>query len=171
MILPAHSGAAALDLTGPGNVGTGAGVFRAILTEVGQQYRLTFYLGNATGDRDEVSGNTWAYQLPSSIKLLIGGVSAGTFTNADVTWNSVNWRQFGYSFTAQGASTRVTFLNGTPDGDKYAGLDDVAVVAVPEPGTWAMMIAGFAVLGRTMRRRPKAPAGREQGASSKLVAV
>lgn len=32
-----------------------------------------------------------------------------------------------------------------------------ATPAVPEPATWAMMIAGFGILGGTMRRRRRAP--------------
>ena len=29
--------------------------------------------------------------------------------------------------------------------------------AVPEPGTWAMLLAGFGMLGAAMRRKSKAP--------------
>lgn len=32
-------------------------------------------------------------------------------------------------------------------------IDDIAVNAVPEPGTWAMMLLGFGALGFAMRRR------------------
>lgn len=32
------------------------------------------------------------------------------------------------------------------------------VVAVPEPGTWALLILGFGLVGARMRRRPRAPA-------------
>lgn len=35
---------------------------------------------------------------------------------------------------------------------------DAATPAVPEPATWVMMLAGFGVAGRAMRRRPKARA-------------
>jgi len=44
--------------------------------------------------------------------------------------------------------------NGEMHLDTYAGAFRPAA-AVPEPGTWMMMLAGFAVLGATLRRRRK----------------
>lgn len=41
------------------------------------------------------------------------------------------------------------------DGNDYAGNFRIAVNAVPEPATWALMLLGFGALGATMRRRPK----------------
>lgn len=37
-------------------------------------------------------------------------------------------------------------------------LDNIAVSAVPEPATWAMMIAGFGMAGAALRRRRVTPA-------------
>lgn len=42
------------------------------------------------------------------------------------------------------------------DLDRQFGL--TALQAVPEPGSWAMMIGGFALVGGTLRRRGSAPA-------------
>ena len=46
-----------------------------------------------------------------------------------------------------------------PDDDNHDDLMVLAVVrsAVPEPGTWAMLLAGFGMLGAAMRRKSKAP--------------
>jgi hypothetical protein len=46
-------------------------------------------------------------------------------------------------------------VNGTSvEGASYSGVFNVA--AVPEPATWAMMIAGLGVVGMAMRRRSSA---------------
>ena len=42
-------------------------------------------------------------------------------------------------------------LNVLPGGTYYAGEFAVAVPAVPEPGEWALMIAGLAAIGAKMR--------------------
>ena len=48
--------------------------------------------------------------------------------------------------------TQVIFSSG---GNSFE-LDNIAVSAVPEPATWAMMIAGFGMLGTALRRRQSA---------------
>ena len=35
-----------------------------------------------------------------------------------------------------------------------SGVDSVVTASVPEPATWALMIGGFGLVGRAMRRRP-----------------
>jgi hypothetical protein len=32
-------------------------------------------------------------------------------------------------------------------------FDNIAVAAIPEPGTWALMISGFGLMGAALRRR------------------
>lgn len=146
-----HGGSSALDLTGAGNAGLGVGIHRDFATTVGQDYEIEFFLGNATGSADGMQGNSSVYLLPSSLDVMIDGSSIGIFTNADVTNGTVNWRRFTAGFTAQHDYTRVGFFNATPLGDNYAGLDDVALTAVPEPLTWTMLLAGFAMVGYGMR--------------------
>lgn len=61
-----------------------------------------------------------------------------------------------FQFTAQGASTTLSFASGSDEGAYGAVLDNVTVTsAVPEPTTWAMMLVGFGVVGASMRRRAK----------------
>jgi hypothetical protein len=38
-------------------------------------------------------------------------------------------------------------------GDNYYALSELQAFAVPEPGTWALMIAGFGLAGAALRRR------------------
>ncbi len=62
-----------------------------------------------------------------------------------------------------GASVQVALGSACPTGMKLipsmiygfkvSGVDAVGVRPVPEPATWAMMIAGFGLIGTTLRRR------------------
>lgn len=54
------------------------------------------------------------------------------------------------SFNGTVTSLTVDRLTGTPDQFGFA-----LVPSVPEPATWAMMLAGFAIVGAAMRRRPQ----------------
>ena len=46
------------------------------------------------------------------------------------------------------------FANGGPGGlPPFSLLDNVVVSDVPEPSTWAMLIAGFGLVGVAARRR------------------
>lgn len=49
---------------------------------------------------------------------------------------------------------RVTGYYGQKGGS-YAGTFNFGAAAVPEPAAWAMMIAGFGLVGAAMRRRTK----------------
>jgi hypothetical protein len=55
------------------------------------------------------------------------------------------WEDGSVRFIGDGRSNTITF--GEIGGLTYAGLDDVSIIAVPEPSTWALALAGFAGLG------------------------
>ena len=84
------------------------------------------------------------------IQALLNGVNVGTQQSFALSANGTNF----LGITAQGSE----LFNGfTLSG---ANLTDVRQVrlagvqtAVPEPGTWAMMLVGFAAIGFSMRRR------------------
>ncbi len=58
------------------------------------------------------------------------------------------------NFALTGASRDLGYLEFTSNGKAFE-LDDIAFAtsAVPEPATWAMMIAGFGLAGTAIRRR------------------
>lgn len=147
----AHLGLNSVDLTGAGNVGPTAGITQTVATTAGQAYLLTFWLGNADG-----SGNG-NYLLPSALSLSIDGGTAQTFSNSDTTTFTINWKQFSTGFVATSASTTLSFLNATGATDSEAGLDDVVLVAVPEPATAALALAGMAVVCMRLHRRRCSP--------------
>jgi len=71
------------------------------------------------------------------------------------------WMTANFTFTADSTSEVLSFLAvGTPAGNlpPFALLDGVSLTAVPEPSTWAMMLAGFGGLGfAAFRRRRRTP--------------
>jgi len=143
----AQSGRTSLDITGGGNTGLTSGITQTVDTIAGQVYRLSFWVGNADG-----SGNG-NYTRPSTVMLQINEGALRAFTNAEVTFHEVNWLLESFTFTASNAHTTISFFNGTPIGDAYAGLDNVRLAAVPEPASWALMISGFGLAGAALRRR------------------
>lgn len=60
-------------------------------------------------------------------------------------------RYMTYDFGAD----RVTKVIFSSSGNSFE-LDNIAVSAVPEPGAWALMIAGFGLMGAALRRRQAA---------------
>lgn len=81
---------------------------------------------------------------------LIGTVSGALIppANGNQTANVTN-RRVNVRFAGGQAITSVRFRS---EGVAFE-FDDIAVTAVPEPATWGLMIAGFAMVGAAARRR------------------
>jgi Protein of unknown function (DUF642)/PEP-CTERM motif len=135
--LTAQSGSYFLDLTDYHDTGPYGGVSQSIATTVGGHYALSFYLGSSP-----------EYGLPDSI-VASAGLTTGTFTSANSTPNF--WQLETLLFTAASPSTVISLVGNS--GTSYIGLDNVAVTAVPEPSSWAMMILGFMGVGFMAYRR------------------
>ena len=113
-------------------------VLRQVLGVIGgQQYDLTFsYLSSgATGNGLRVDFNGVGFN-PAVVGYAAtnGAVFTGTYT---------------FTATATGDTT-LRFL-GVRNG--FTHLDNVSVTAVPEPETYAMMLAGLGAVGFMARRR------------------
>lgn len=121
-----------LDLVGF-NDGT---ITQTFATTSGATYLLTFLYGNNPGGS------------PRSANVSVGNF-AGTITSN----TGLNYNSFSQLFTATGSSTTLTFASFGGSGNAGIALDNVAVTAVPEPASWAMMILGFGLVGGAMRRR------------------
>lgn len=65
------------------------------------------------------------------------------------------WRRESFRFTATEATHLLRFWAvGGPGGvPPFALLDGVSISAVPEPATWALLVAGFGFVGVAARRR------------------
>jgi hypothetical protein len=126
---------------------------------IGQEYQLSFYW--AGGELFNRTGYT-SIQLTGSL----GGDSFATpvylNTNPAGTPGSFSgWTLETFDFTANATSEALSFLAvGSPAANlpPFALLDGVSLTAVPEPSTWAMMLAGFGGLGfAAFRRRRRTP--------------
>ena len=133
---PAAEGTYSLDLTGLTNTFPYAGVSQAIATTVGTKYDLTFALAGRSDS------------TPVSVKVLAGSL-AQTFSNA-----SANWASQSLSFIAAASETPIS-ISGLSAG--LSGLiiqiDNVQVQAspVPEPASWALLVAGVFVVGAALQ--------------------
>jgi hypothetical protein len=111
----------------------------AILGSVGGFRALSFYMG---------SPDTYNY-----IDIDFGGGNVVTLGGTDLTNGDTNqswsWgKRINLDFGGDVAHA-VTFRSTNYSFE----LDNIAVTAVPEPATWAMMILGFGAAGAMMRRR------------------
>jgi len=131
--------------SGPTVAYTNGGTFSQDLsatTVAGATYTLTFYEGwrNDQG-------------LPTNaVDLVIGGTDVAA-TGAALTQG--DWTEYQATFTTatSGQSIAIDVANSGGQGD----FDNFNLTStVPEPTTWAMLLAGFGALGLALRRRKAA---------------
>ena len=92
-----------------------------------------------------------AYSDPTGASNPFSVTVGGVTTLFDTT--STAFTPFAFSFIAQGNDV-LKFDGSTLGNDATVGLDSITV-AVPEPATWMMMIAGFGMIGFGLRSRSK----------------
>ncbi|MBS0361858.1 MAG: DUF642 domain-containing protein [Proteobacteria bacterium] len=148
--ISASDGSYSLDLTGDTDGAGGfGGVSQTVNTVAGALYTLTFDLGS--------DGH---YGVPAGIVVSVTGETSQEYLSdaVDPVDGSHNvWSQATYAFVAAGGPTTIT-LQGSRGRD-YIGLDNVVLdgpagdPGVPEPASWALMIAGFGGAGALLRRK------------------
>ena len=144
----ASNGARSLDVAG-----NAAGTISQSLTTV-------------AGKRYAVSFDLWANpdngSYPRKLFANVGGGDLTFTSNGGGSNAAPNWQSQSFSFVATGASTLLSFRAdpissaaiGNPNFVAFGpALDNVSAVAVPEPAAWALMIAGFGLIGSVSRRR------------------
>ena len=118
-----------LDLAGITSNSTSSGVTQTISTLVGVNYLVSFYVGSATDNFQHFA---------STVDLTIDGGPRIGYPNPNAPTTSVDWKLFTVLFTAQNATTILTFQNGSDPTNYLGALDNVSVTvsaaaAVPEP--------------------------------------
>ena len=110
---------------------------QSLTTVNGQQYQLSF------------NWSTWWLNntTVSTLEVTSGNV-INTLMATGTAYSPQSWL-----FTAAGASTTLSFMNIGATGTSYPQIDNVSVTAVPEPGTYAMLLAGLAAVGFVAKRR------------------
>ena len=148
-----------LDLQGDGlfNAPYG-GVSQSLLTVIGQQYHLSFYLGT---QQDAASPFTHG---PVSVTASAGAMSS-PFTFNPLANSGTQWGEFGFDFTANSASTLISIIGMNPGTGAYIGLDLVSVTAaspigVPEGGASSAALLAISLAAFWVARRSIAPRAR-----------
>lgn len=145
--LTAQNGNKFLDLTGRSSWQYGA-IYQTFDTVAGKTYQVNFSQGYSS---------TWSSSGAEPNLYVVAKDGATIVNDQDPAWvgftsTTAGWAQRTYNFKATSGTTTLFFAGGYHGGD-YVGLDNVSVTAVPEPETYAMMLAGLGALGFVARRR------------------
>lgn len=156
--------------TGNGGRLTSNGIFAF---GAGDRVTLTFDLsGSQRGTAEglllgfESQGAAFGYEDILLSAAFLGSVNLGDTNglNLGVSIPTIQsneaWAPLSLAFTA-GSAGSLKFYLASPSNDNIGVLVDnvaldVTAPAVPEPATWGMMIAGFAAIGSSLRRRKTA---------------
>jgi hypothetical protein len=143
--LTAAAGSYFLDLTDYRDaVPYGAVASVAVATQAGVSYTLTFELG---------SDPTYGVQDGLTVAVNNATAQSQQFTSTNTGQHNL-WQLETFTFVATGASTIIT-LTGTT-GDKYIGLDDVALnITTPLPAALPLFATGLGGLGLLGWRRKR----------------
>lgn len=139
----AFTGDRSVELSGIGSGGVSQKINNQFV--VGKQYKINFVL----------SANPFAADGVYRAVVSATGGGAQLFTYTKTASNSPTnmlYQNYTYIWTATNVSSGIQFrsLGASPFG---VILDNVSVSLVPEPATWSLLIAGFAMTGFAMRRR------------------
>jgi choice-of-anchor C domain-containing protein len=135
----ASNGAWSIDLSG---VGAGT-LSQSFDTVVGTSYQVGFDLG----------GNFYGSpSVKTGIVSAAGNSQTLSFDNTTSTVTNMGWAHQSFTFIATGISTELSFAS-TTDGNAGIALDNITITPVPEPETYALMLAGLGLVGFAARRR------------------
>jgi len=150
------------------NIGWNSGTFAAssgnlysfTVTEV---FNVNLKNTTLTGPvRIALQTETWGTDIIPSSVLLNGVATTGTITYTDPEYPTtqgdvqLNQRLFVWNLAVAPTSYKFDFSSAMHSSLAQVSVDIGQVTAVPEPGEWAMMLAGLGAIGVIARRRRKA---------------
>ncbi len=133
-----------------------------ITVDLGAVYNLTGVTLYNTHNGPYADRGTGDFQIFGSNSVAGGALVGGTSLLSATLTPEVSGDPTAQAFTLSGSYRFISFnptsvsVGGNPCcGANVYGLDELKVfgTAVPEPATWALMIAGFGMTGFAMRRR------------------
>jgi len=133
------SGSYSLDLSGNYD-GT---ISQSFATVIGQKYVVSFDMAANPDDHGD------------PVKVMQAGLSQQplySFSSVGHTHANMGWTTQSFSFIAA-ASNSTLFFASLQDSAGGVALDNISVTAVPEPETYAMLLAGLGLMGAVARRR------------------
>lgn len=136
-----HGGTQSLYLGNNGAAGLGT-ISQSIATDAATTYTLSFWLANSTY-QEAAAPNEFKVTWNGETLLDLSNVGAFAYTN--------------YTFDVVGAANSSLLAFSDIQSPSAWNLDDVnvgvAVAAVPEPSTYALMLTSLSVVGLVARRR------------------
>lgn len=149
VVASAHDGDWLVDLNGVSGPG---GIGQDITTDIGQQYRIDFWMSGNAGPL----GTTRA-DGSRTLDVRWNNDVVGTFTfefQPGDQWNNIRWEK--HSVLVTGASG-LDSLEFRSTSTLYAAagpaVDSISITAVPEPQTWVLLAAGLGLVGLGAKRR------------------
>lgn len=139
----AQNGARFVDLVH--NNGAPSGISQSVATTAGQSYRLSSWM----------SGPGSFNPNPRQVLVDVTGMMPQSFTTPlPINSDAIRWELKTFDFTATSDATTIAFRAPVNSAGHWGPvIDHVALTAVPEPSTFALLGAGLLALGVVARRR------------------
>lgn len=122
-------------------------IHQSLNTVSGQHYQLAF----------DMAGNFFGGSNVKTLSVNLGSNGIYSFNTGGKGAADMGWTHYTTTFVALSSITTLSFLSNV-SGNAGATLDNISVTAIPEPETFAMLLAGLGLMGAIVRRRNKADA-------------
>ena len=138
--------------------------FNPIVNTTGtNSFTSSFTISDPLAGIYSISGDTSTpgviFSSTSNLTQLLGcdsnfmGCTAGTVYSLMIGTSPSGFSAFGLPLTNLAAGNYRLTIDGTsPNSGSFTGNVRISTAAVPEPGTWALMLLGFGAVGFAMRR-------------------
>jgi len=131
-----------------GNLAPNGTLGQTIATSLGQAYTFSFDYGVTSGGAQSITASA----LDATSFAVIATNTVFTNSSLPTTYS------FGFTALSSGTIIRFSDVASNPTNSQDIAIDNVsvtgpAIAAVAEPATWALLLAGFGMVGTAVRRR------------------